>query len=174
MRRLVPWLVTGILAVGAGAGGVVGGLGLPRRSPAAWASRLLATTRAAGTAQVEVTTVTTSPSPLLVNALTQSGPVDFRTGSFALGFSVGPRTSHLAVEQIVIGRHQYLVTKGGLHHTFATTLPQRSVGPLGSVSAVGSLGALERPDRVWQVRRLGTARIGAIAKRDGRFVLTPI
>lgn len=165
MRRLVPWLATGILAAGAAAAGVAGGLGVPGQSPAAWATQLLATTRAAGTAQVEMTTVTASPSPLLVSSQTRSGLVDFRTGSSALRLSTGPETSASRTEQIVVGRRRYLVmsTGGTSSHTFSTMLPQPAAGPLGTGSAVGSLGALDQPDRVWQVRRLGSSRVDGTA-----------
>lgn len=162
IRRLLPWLATGLLTVGTTVGGIVGALGLPGQSPSAWANQLLATTRSAGTAQFEVTSVTTSPSPLFVHSQTQSGLVDFRSGSYALQINAGPGVSGSGFEELGVGRHQYVLT------TLPGVIPPRTqprsgLDPLGVSTAIGSLGALGSPGGVWEVRRLGTTRVAGVA-----------
>ena len=86
MRRLLPWVLIAVLALGTAAGAA---LGMAQRTsietPSQWVAALLATTQNAGTARFSYTQVTLSSSPDLRGSLSGQGTVDFGTGDAQVG-----------------------------------------------------------------------------------------
>jgi hypothetical protein len=93
VRRLLPWVLLGVLGLGVVVAAVVGavnapsGPGEPAAAPASgadaasrWVAGVLATTADAGTAHFDYAHVTTSKNPLLHDVLTGTGVVDFSAG----------------------------------------------------------------------------------------------
>lgn len=97
VRRALPWLLVGLVAVGAGIGM---GIGIAGQSPSAQAqiSQILRATESAGTARFTVSSRTVG----LVTRYTASGEVNFKTGSVSM-------TAHYSI--------------GGTHPTNADALP---------------------------------------------------
>ena len=87
-RRVIPWILLGLLGLGAVAAAAIGQVRSPSAatapagsSAAQWVATLLATTTDAGTAHFTYSHVTTSPDPQLRGSITGSGEVDFTAGS---------------------------------------------------------------------------------------------
>jgi hypothetical protein len=82
MRRLLPWVLVALVAVGAAAGAVLGvAQKTPAETPSQWVAAVLATTQRAGTAGFSYTQVTSSPNADLRSSLSGHGSVDFGTGA---------------------------------------------------------------------------------------------
>ncbi len=82
MRRLVPWALVGLIGLGAILGaalGAAGSPGPPGPSPQQWIAGVVATTRAAGTAQLGSSIIVTSPDSALRSWAKGAGAVDFAT-----------------------------------------------------------------------------------------------
>lgn len=189
MRRLLPWLATTLVAVGAGAAGVVGAFGLPRppaaawvtqlpsRSPSAWVARVLATTRAAGTALLSSTTTehlsfasSTSSSPSASNGSYQprtfefqiSGAVDFTTHRLETNAMAG---GHPLDHDVQLGRTLFATE---LHARGALPSHRKYLSPVG---VLGSLAyeepytpydPLATPAATIGVKPLGVGTVGGI------------
>ena len=121
MRRLVPWVLLSLVALGAAAGAA---LGIAHRTapeaPSQWVAAVLATTERAGTARFSYTHVTSSPNADLRGSLSGHGEVNFVVGDarvtevdHEIGFSstgnqpLHPVPSSNTVKAIVIGGTVY-------------------------------------------------------------------
>src|SRR6202044_1168649 len=80
MRRLVPWVLVSLVALGAAAGAALGiAHGTAPEAPSQWVAAVLATTERAGTARFSYNHVTSSPNADLRGSLSGHGEVDFVT-----------------------------------------------------------------------------------------------
>ena len=80
MRRLLPWLLVGLVGAGGAIGaalGITGHAGSPDTTPAQWVADVMSATKAAGTARVQYAEVTTSANPDLRGSATGSGVIGF-------------------------------------------------------------------------------------------------
>lgn len=87
MRRSAPWALLLLIALGVGLGAALGAAGSPGTagpSGEQWVARVLAATKAAGTAHLDDTQVSTSPDPDLRGSSAGTGAIDFATGSFQI------------------------------------------------------------------------------------------
>jgi len=185
MRRVRPWLATALLVVVAGAAGVVGVLGLPRqsaaawvtklpsRSPSAWVSRVLAATQAAGTARLsgvvtEQFSYASSPrtkstsstlSRLRAIKFEISGAIDFTTHRLETD---AVDRGHLFKHEVEIGRTLFTTrTVGRPQHVKGHI----AVGPLGTLAyeePFTSYDPLATPSATVRVKALGTGTVGGI------------
>jgi hypothetical protein len=81
MRRLVPWVLVSLVALGAAAGAALGiAHGTGPEAPSQWVAAVLATTERAGTARFSYTHVTSSPNADLRGSLSGQGEVNFVIG----------------------------------------------------------------------------------------------
>jgi hypothetical protein len=80
VRRFLPWVLLGVVGVGAIAAAVVGQVESPGVPASVWVDQLLSTTAAAGTAHLQFSSVTTSPDPSERSAFVGRGVVDFTNG----------------------------------------------------------------------------------------------
>ena len=129
MRRLLPWALLLLLGIGTAAGAAAGATeSLSATSagnlagPAArqWLTGVLAATKAAGTAHVDLISVTASPDPNMRGSGAGSGVVNFATEDFRLsvtehsisfssenGGPLHPQAETNTNEQIAIGQSVY-------------------------------------------------------------------
>jgi hypothetical protein len=82
VRKLLPWALLGVLVVGVAVAAVVGQVQSPAASPTNSLANLLATTAAAGSAHLRISTVGLSADPAERSASVATGVIDFTTGSF--------------------------------------------------------------------------------------------
>ena len=140
VRRVLPWLATALLAAGAGTAAVAGALGLPRQSaaawvtqmpsrfPSAWAARVLAATRASGTALLSSVTTehlsytSSTSSPSTSSTLYRAQTYDFRT-SGAVDFTARRSEKDIALmshrfeHEVQLGRTLFITAfpSAGVH-----------------------------------------------------------
>jgi hypothetical protein len=81
MRRLVPWVLLSLIAVGVSAGAALGiAHGASSETPSQWVAALLATTERAGTARFSYTQITSSPNADLRASLSGNGTANLVSG----------------------------------------------------------------------------------------------
>jgi hypothetical protein len=187
MRRLVPWALLSVVALGAAAGAAVGiAHGTAPETPAQWVAAVLATTERAGTARFSYTHVTSSPNPDLRGSLSGSGEVNFVTGDARVSEvdreisfnSTGnepphPVQSSDTVKAVVIGGTVYQANPiPGFRFTALyrvlpfPKLPRAQRGLSLALNAAVALDSLRGPNAVASVRKLGPATIhGALTTR---------
>jgi len=132
VRRIIPWALVLLIGVGAGLGAVLGAANSPGPAGTAgsavltgaraqqWLRGVLAATKAAGTAHLGFSQITTSPEPDLRGSGSGTGVVDFATRSFRVGETDrgievssengGPMRAHAETTtngEIAIGRSVY-------------------------------------------------------------------
>lgn len=84
VRRAVPWVLVGLLLAGAGAGAELGTvMGAGPTSAAALLPRILAATRASGSARFSFRSQTDSANPQLRSTSSGAGVVDFASGALS-------------------------------------------------------------------------------------------
>ena len=191
MRRLIPWMLVGLVAVAGLVGALVGVAGHPSGAPAQpLLSEIIAATRAVGTARFSYSSVTSSPNPLLRSISVGRGAVDFRTDSMTTverdretQISQGDNgpsrrsTQTLVNDQIFIGRTFYtqfgMVSSHFPDRWVKGTFPKASFGVMGvfdEVDPVGDLdGDLTTPGT--KVELLGAGTLGGAAVTRYRVVL---
>jgi hypothetical protein len=185
VRHVVPWGLLLLIGVGAGLGAALGAAGSPGTAGSSvlagpeaqqWLTGVLASTKAAGTAHLDSTSVATSPDPDLRQSGTGSGVVNFATRSFRVSetdhtlswSSENGGPTHVQREtttdgEIVIGRSDYEnFGLPGLRGSWTEQPVQRDEGELGFAFADGFgpvLSALTGPFTAVTVTRLGTATV---------------
>lgn len=174
MRRLVPWLATALVGVGATTAGILGSLGMPGQSPSAWASGVVAATTAAGTARVRIV-IATSPGGT-VRHLTERfvGSVDFSADAYRLTTrttSGGPSITSPTVE-IGIGDRSYVrLSTAGAASVWQVSVDRGVERDLDAARRV--FGTLRHPGAIWQVQDLGPSPIGGGTTHYRATVRTP-
>ena len=189
MRRVVPWVLVSLVALGAAAGAA---LGIAHRttsessaspesseSPSQWVAALLATTERAGTARFSYSHVTSSPNADLRGSLAGKGAVNFNTGdarvtevdheiSFDSTGNQPPHPEHSTdtVKAIVIGGTVYQANPiPGLRFTAQyhvlpfPKLPRAQRELSLALNAGVALDSLRGPNAVASVRNLGPADV---------------
>jgi hypothetical protein len=185
VRHVLPWGLLLLIGVGAGLGAALGAAGSPGTAGSSvlagpeaqqWLTGVLASTKAAGTAHLDSTSVATSPDPDLRQSGTGSGVVNFATRSFRVSetdhtlswSSENGGPTHVKREtttdgEIVIGRSDYEnFGLPGLRGSWTEQPVQRDEGELGFAFADGFspvLSALTGPFTAVTVTRLGTATV---------------
>ncbi len=182
MRQIAPWALLVVLLVGVGVGAVVGQAQAPGQTPTQWVDGVLAATKAAGTARMTFSIVSTSSDPALRDSSRGSGVVDFRAGSArSTEVSFGSESSstdgvpvHTSVvrnvnETIDIGKFSWQLADG----SWTKTPRLRSAeDPLGLEDALGpfTLGSVGGGEPVVDTQDEGQTSVGGVAVT--RYVLT--
>ncbi len=187
MRRLVPWVLLGLVGLATAAAAALGAAGAPAApvvTPAQWVAAVLATTAQAGTAHFSYSHVSASPNPDLRGTLSGSGVVDFSQGNVRvtdvdhqIEFEGGPTGPTRPVptttsdEEIVIGGVMYSRLSPdpfGAHVTEAdfpftkVSVPRQPRAELGlsfALDAAAGLGDLEGIEPVVAVHDLGPSTV---------------
>jgi hypothetical protein len=97
VRKFLPWALLGVLGVGVAVAAVVGQVQSPAASTTNWLANLLATTTAAGSAHLRISTVGLSADPAERSSSVASGVIDFTTGNFRF-FQVNHEVSFTSVD----------------------------------------------------------------------------
>jgi hypothetical protein len=194
MRRLVPWVLLSVVALGAAAGAALGIAN--RTAPGAapqWVAAVLATTERAGTAQFSYTNVTSSPNADLRGSVAGSGAVAFATGDarvtevdHEVSFSstgnqpLRPVHSSNTVKAIVIGGTVYQANPipgfrftDQYHVLPFPTLPRAQRGLSRALNADVALASLQGSNAVASVQNLGPATIDGAATTRYEVTFAP-
>ena len=195
MRRLMPWVLLSLLALGTAAGAALG-IAAHRaspESPAQWVAAVLATTEQQGSARFRYTQITSSPNPELRGMLSGSGVVNFATGDARatevdhdITFSstnnqpVRPVHSTNTEMAIVIGGTMYeanpilgvgVTTRYSMLPT--PKLPRSQQGLSLALSAPTALDGLQGPNAVAAIRALGPAEVDGVATTQYEVTYVP-
>lgn len=180
MRQIAPWALLVVLLVGVGVGAVVGQAQAPGQTPTQWVDGVLAATKAAGTARITFSEVSTSSNPAMRGSSTGGGVVDFRSESIrttevsfdsqSSSTDGGPVHTSLVRnvdETIDIGKLSWQLLGG----TWTKTSRLRSAGDrIGWLDSLGpfALGDIGAP--IEDLEDLGPALVRGVATT--RFLLT--
>jgi hypothetical protein len=195
MRRLVPWVLLSLVALGAAAGAA---LGIVNRAtpetPSQWVAAVLATTERAGTARFSYAHVTSSPNADLRGSLSGSGEVNFAADDVQvtevdheISFSstdnqpVHPVHSSNTVKAIVIGGTVYQANPipgfrftAQYHVLPFPKLPRAERGLPLALNAAVALDSLQGPNAVASVRDLGPATVDGAATTQYEVTFAPL
>jgi hypothetical protein len=195
MRRLVPWVLVSLIAVGAGAGAALGTAhGASSETPSQWVAALLATTQKAGTASFSYTQITSSPNANLRGSLAGNGTANLVTGdarvtevdhevsfSSTNGQPLHPVHSTNTVNATVIGGTIYQadpIPGVGLtsdYHVLAfPKLPRAQRGLSLALNASVALDTLRGPSAVASVRKLGPDTVDGAAATQYEVTYAPL
>jgi hypothetical protein len=187
MRRLAPWVLVSLIAVGAAAGAALGiAHSSSGETPSQWVATLLATTEKAGTARFSYTQITSSPNANLRRSLSGHGTANLVTDDAGVtevdhevGFNstnggpIHPVHTTTTVHAIVIGGTVYQENPipgfsfTNRYHALAfPNLPRAQRGLSLALNASVALDALRGPSSVASIRTLGPDTVdGAAATR---------
>jgi hypothetical protein len=195
MRRLMPWVLVALVAVGAAAGAA---LGIAHRTssetPSQWVAAVLATTEKAGTARFSYAQVTSSPNADLRGSLSGYGTVNFVTGDARItevdhdiSFSstdnqpLHPVRSTNTQKAIVIGGAVYqaypipgIGFASEYHLLPFPKLPRAQRGLSLALNASVALATLHGPNAVASVINLGPATIDGTATTQYEVTYAPL
>jgi hypothetical protein len=195
MRRLVPWILVSLIAVGAAAGAA---LGIERKTsaetPSQWVAAVLATTEKAGSARLSYTQITSSPNADLRGSIAGSGAVNFVTGDARVtevdhdvSFSstnnqpLHPVHSTNIMHAIVVGGTVYQANAipgfGSTNEYHVLPFPKVSRSQRGlslALNASVALDALRGPNTVASVLVLGPATVGGAAATQYEVTYAPL
>jgi hypothetical protein len=195
MRRLVPWVLVSLVALGAAAGAALGiGHETAPQTPSEWVAAVLATTERAGTARFSYTHVTSSPNADLRGSLSGKGEVNFATGDAQvtevdhdISFnSIGNQPLHPVhstntVKAIVIGGTVYQANPipgfrfSAQYHVLPfPKLPRAQRGLSLALNAAVALDSLQGPNAVASVRNLGPATVDREATTQYEVTYAPL
>jgi hypothetical protein len=195
MRRLVPWVLVSLIAVGAAAGAALGiAHGASSETPSQWVAALLATTEKAGTARFSYTQITSSPNVNLRGSLSGNGTANLVTGdarvtevdhevsfSSTNGQPMHPVHSTNTLNAIVIGGTVYQADPiPGIgftneYHVLAfPKLPRSQRGLSLALNASVALDALRGPSAVASVRKLGPNTVDGAAATQYEVTYAPL
>jgi hypothetical protein len=168
VRRILPWALLGLLAVGTAAGAAAGQLQTPTNTPAEWVDSVFAATQAAGTAHIRFSDITTSPNPTQASTRTGIGAIDFTDGNY--------RVAEPGQSTIVIGQTIYTDLTGASDlmgwSTAHVPRSERRVGGFGldDTGALDAVAGLAGPTPVDGVHALGRGSVDGIAAT--RYMVT--
>jgi hypothetical protein len=173
-----------LIGVGTGLGAVLGAAGSPgtagSSAPAGvaaqrWVHGVLAATKAAGTAHLRYTAITTSADPTLRGSTAGSGVVDFRAGTFSVNevlhqndWTVGPgatidaHAETVAQSMIAVGPTLYLSLGPAGITRWAKESNLRDETALGLGSALNFAGALSWLAPPFTVRSVSELRASTL------------
>jgi hypothetical protein len=195
MRRLVPWVLLSLVALGAAVGAA---LGITHKTapetPSQWIAAVLASTERAGTARFSYAHVTSSPNADLRGSLSGTGEVNFAAGDaqvtevdHEISFSstdnqpVHPVHSSNTVKAIVIGGTVYQANPiPGFHFSALyrelpfPKLPRAQRGLSLALNAAVALDSLRGPNAVAPVRALGPATVDGAATTQYEVSFAPL
>jgi hypothetical protein len=194
MRRALPWVTVGLLVLGVGAGVGLGIAGHTPTPPPLTAtgqiSRMVATTRQAGTARFTYSTNSTSTNRLLRGSTRGNGEVDFGEATLetterdrSIGFSgtsaatEKPVAQDNVVDQVLIGRTEYTRLEfdddSDSPWTKGPTWPKGTFGSLGALEDVGPIGALSLDEGVrgLLVEDAGSGPVHGVETTEYRLVV---
>jgi hypothetical protein len=195
MRRLMPWVLVFLIAVGAAVGAAVGiAHGPSSETPSQWVATLLATTEKAGTARFSYTQITSSPNAELRGSLSGNGAADFATGDAQvtevdhdISFSstnnqpLHPVHSNDTLKTIVIGGTVYQANPiPGIgftneYHVLAfPKLPRSQRGISLALNASVALDTLRGPSAVASVHELDTETVDGAAATQYEVLYAPL
>jgi hypothetical protein len=194
MRRLVPWILVSLIALGTAAGAALGILahGTSSQTPSQWVAAVLAATEKAGTARFSYTQVTSSSNADLRGSLSGSGTVNFATGDarvtevdHEVSFSstdnqpLHPVHSTNTMKAIVVGGTVYQANPiAGFgftddYHAFPK-LPRSQRRLSLALNASVALDTLQGPNAVASVRALGPATVDGVATTQYEVTYAPL
>ena len=195
MRRLVPWALVSLIAVGAAAGAALGvAHDASSETPSQWVAAVLATTQKAGTARFSYTQITRSPNADLRGSLSGHGTANLLTGdaqvtevdhdisfSSTNGQPLHPEHSTNTVQAIVIGGTLYqanpIVGIGFTsdYHVLAfPKLPRAQRGLSLALNASVALDTLRGPSAVASVRAVGRDTVDGAAATQYVVTYAPL
>jgi hypothetical protein len=195
MRRLMPWVLVSLIAVGAAAGAALGiAHGGSSETPSQWVATLLATTEKAGTARFSYNQITSSPNAELRASLSGHGAADFATGDarvtevdHSISFSstnnqpLHPVHSNDTLKTIVIGGTVYEdnpIPGFGFtneYHVLAfPKLPHLQRGLALALNASVALETLQGPSAVAAVHKVGPDTIDGAAATQYEVTYVPL
>jgi hypothetical protein len=194
MRRLMPWVLVSLVALGAGAGAALGIAHGTAESPSPWVAALLARTERAGTARFSYTHVTSSPNADLRGSLSGHGAVNFVTDDaqvtevdHQISFSstdnqpLHPVHSSNTLKAIVIGGTVYQANPipgigitAQYHVLPFPKLPRAQRGLALALNADVALDSLRGPYALASVRNLGPANIDGAATTRYEVTFAPL
>jgi hypothetical protein len=195
MRRLVPWVLVSLVALGAAAGAALGiAPDTTAQTPSQWVAAVLATTERAGTARFSYAHVTSSPNAELRGSLSGNGEVNFATGDARvteidhdISFnSVGTQPLHPVhstdtVKAIVIGGTVYQANPipgfrftDQYHALPFLKLPRAQRGISLALNAAVALDSLHGPNAVASVRALGSDTVDGVATTQYEVTFDPV
>jgi hypothetical protein len=195
MRRLVPWILVALIAVGAGAGAALGiARGASSETPSQWVAALLATTERAGTATFSYTQITSSPNADLRGSLSGHGTANLVTGdarvtevdhevsfSSTNGQPMHPVHSTNTLKAIVIGGTVYqanpipgIALTNDYHVLAFPKLPRPLRGLSLALNASVALATLRGPSAVAAVRELGPGTVDGAAVTQYEVTYAPL
>ena len=195
MRRLVPWVLVSLIAVGAAAGAALGiAHKTSAETPSQWVAAVLATTERAGTARLSYTQITSSPDADLRGSTAGSGMVNFATGDAQvtevdhdISFTstgnqpLHPVHSTNTQHAIVIGGTVYqanpipgISVTGEYHVLPFPKVPRSQRGLSLALNASVALDALRGPYAVASVLDLGPATVGGTAATKYEVTYAPL
>jgi hypothetical protein len=195
MRRLVPWVLVSLVALGAAAGAALGIThDTTTQTPSQWVAAVLATTERAGTARFSYAHVTSSPNADLRGSLSGNGEVNFATGdarvteidhdiSFSSVGHQPPQPVHSTdtAKAIVIGGTVYQANPipgfrfSDQYHVLPfPKLPRAQRGLSLALNAPVALDSLHGPNAVASVRNLGPATVDGVATTQYEVTFSPL
>lgn len=195
MRKLLPWALLGVLCVGVAVAAVVGQVQSPAASSTNWLANLLATTAAAGSAHLRISSVALSTDPLERSSSVATGVIDFTTGNFRFnqvnhetsfastnGGSPQPVPYNWGETEIAIGQSLYVkdfVTLSNVSSSLLPTTWNKFINPRNVHQAFGldsgtaaenAVSGLSGILPVTSTRSLGPATVKGI--NTTRYVVT--
>jgi hypothetical protein len=195
MRRLVPWVLVSLIAVGTAGGAALGiAHGASSETPSQWVAALLATTRKAGTARFSFTQITSSPNVNLRGSLSGTGAANLVTGdarvtevdhdvsfSSTNGQPMHPVHSTTTQKAIVIGGTVYqadpipgISFTNQYHVLVFPKLPRSQRGLSLALNASVALATLQGPSTVASVRTLGPDTVDGAAATQYEVIYAPL
>jgi hypothetical protein len=191
VRRLLPWALLGLLAVGVAVGAASGQVESPSQTPAQWLAGVVAATEAPGTAHLEFVNVTKSPDPSQASKSAGLGVIDFSSGNFRVtevsrqqqfeSINGGPLrlTGQIyGQEEIAIGHTLYTILNRSVPfgHWSKLRYPRhgRQDFGLAMTGAEDAVGGLVGPTPVNSVRRLGHGSVGGVMATRYQITTEPL
>jgi hypothetical protein len=195
VRRLLPWILLGVLGLGVAAAALVGQAGSPGVSASVWVNDVLSNTAAAGSAQFRFSSVTTSAVSSQRSTFAGRGVIDFTNGDNRItqlnhqvasestnGGPARPIEQTWTEESIAIGQTVYrndIVVLSG--HSIPTPwikshFPRdvhQAFGLDAGTGAEDAVAGLAGIERVATVQTLGAGNVDGVSSTSYRITNAP-